>query len=377
MHKIVQFIVTSIVGFSFSAQATPPLSTTPFEVEQKQLIESEKNSIKVFKEASPMVVSVDSTQRVHDFFSMSSHEVPAGSGSGFVWDNQGHVVTNFHVIRNAQRRSTKISVTTKDGQELSAEIVGVEPKKDIAVLRVPKLAQKFNGFSTKVSNSKQLQVGQKVLAIGNPFGFEHTLTQGVVSATNRSMPSVLHDIKIRNMIQTDASINPGNSGGPLIDSSGRLIGMNTAIISGSGSSSGVGFAVPSNTIKRVVKQIIQYGEVVQPGIGIEPLDSFQMQMLSRYGHNVKKGVVIKAVVPGSPAEKMGLKGLEIDRRHGVKLGDVITHVDQKPVDTFDDLYYELSEKTIGEKVELSFIRNQKTKTKVIQLAALNKLAIQR
>ena len=315
--------------------------------EAEFLIENEKNTVEIFKQASPLVVSVDSTRMTADFFRMNFQEVPAGSGTGFIWDDKGHIVTNFHVIQGALSRASQIWVTTKDGQRLEAQLVGSEPKKDIAVLKVKKLNPELKGFSKRLAQSDQLQVGQKVLAIGNPFGFEQTLTTGIVSALDRSMPTINQSITIRNMIQTDASINPGNSGGPLLDSRGYLTGMNTAIISGSGSSAGIGFAVPSNTIARMADQIIRYGQVRQPGLGITGLVGYRKSLLARYGIELPEGVVIEEVQAGSPADRAGLRGLIYHPRHGVKLGDVITHIDKEKVRNFDDLYNILSEKKTG------------------------------
>lgn len=364
-------VLFALLSATPSAQALN--SNTKLDSPEKfHFIESEKNTIQVFKKASPLVVSVDSTRIAADFFSMNYHEIPAGSGSGFIWDNKGHIITNFHVIQDAiQRSSSQISITTKDNQELKAKIIGFEPRKDIAVLKVNGLKLNAKGFKNNLANSKILQVGQKVLAIGNPFGFEQTLTQGVVSALDRSMPSVFSSVTIRNMIQTDASINPGNSGGPLLNSQGQLIGMNTSIISQSGSSAGIGFAVPSNTIHRIVNQIIKHGRVIQPGIGITRLDTMRTKMLKRYGYNIEKGVVIESVIPNSPAEQAGLKGLQYSRSNGVKLGDIITWIDNKEIQNYDDLYNILSEKQVGDNITLKIKRNGRTLTKELPLTALN------
>ena len=225
-YLILLIPVSITLGFTQKNPSSPVLATSNF------LLDDEKNTISVFSQSSEFVLSVHSTKLTTDFFSWDTTEIPRGSGTGFLWDNKGHVITNYHVIRGAN----KLSVTTKDGKTYRAEVVGGEPRKDIAVLLVKKLTGR-QGFSQRISNSKALQVGQKVLAIGSPFGFEQTLTTGIISALNRTMPSLMPSVTIRNMVQTDASINPGNSGGPLLDSRGFLIGMNTAIISASGSSS--------------------------------------------------------------------------------------------------------------------------------------------
>lgn len=369
---MVKNIFVFILGFGMLLP-TSALALAPTEMQQEQsyLISDEKNTIDVFKESSPLVVSVDSIAQTADIFSLRTEEIPAGSGTGFIWDDKGHVITNFHVIQAARYSNTQIFVTTKGGKRLKAEIVGIEPRKDIAVLKVKNLKTKLKGFSEKLANSTQLQVGQKVLAIGSPFGFEQTLTKGIISALNRSMPTVSRSITIRNMIQTDASINPGNSGGPLLDSRGYLTGMNTAIISGSGSSAGIGFAVPSNTIARMADQIIKYGQVRQPGLGIYGLEPREKMLLSRYGFDLSKGFVIESVEKGSPADIAGLQGLRRHPSYGVKLGDIITHIDNTEVQTYDDLYNTLSAKDPGDVVNVKLLRNGKTIEKQVTLKVLN------
>ena len=368
MRKLINptlfFCFVFVFAYATSAQSF-------FEKENKFLIESEKNTIEVFKQSSPLVVSVDSTMKKHDFFSMSTREIPTGSGSGFIWDNQGHIVTNYHVIQGAQNFSRKIWVRTKDGKKILAKIVGSEPGKDIAVLKVDKNQLSQLGFESKVADSNKLQVGQKVLAIGNPFGFDQTLTTGIVSALKRSMPAVNSNITIRNMIQTDASINPGNSGGPLLDSRGYLIGMNTAIISGSGSSAGIGFAVPSNTIARLTKQIIKYGQIQKPGIGITGLSQYQKLNLVNYGYDINEGAVIASVIKGSPADKAGLIGIKPRGRRGVLMGDIIIKLDNEKISDFDDLYNLLSEKDIGDQVKLTINRHGKIIHKRVSLDVIN------
>ena len=213
------------------------------------------------KRTQNSVVFITNIQLVRDFFFSSEEAVPRGSGSGFVWDDKGHIVTNYHVIEDGDI----FNVTLPNQEQRQARLVGKEPNKDIAVLR---LEGDLSGlFPVVPGSSRDLQVGQKVIAIGNPFGFDHTVTKGIVSALGRNMPGA-GGVTIRDMIQTDASINPGNSGGPLLDSAGRLIGMNTMIISPSGASSGIGFAVPVDTIKKIVPEIIRYGKVQRPGLGV-------------------------------------------------------------------------------------------------------------
>ena len=232
----------------------------------------EENTIAVFKSAAPSVVFVTNIAVRQDVY-LDEFAIPQGSGSGFLWDREGHIVTNYHVVAGGNA----FLVTLKDHTELPARLVGYEPRKDIAVLKVEARPEKLKPLP--LGDSASLQVGQGTLAIGNPFGLDNTLTSGIVSALNRQVRSI-GDVTIRDMIQTDAAINPGNSGGPLLDSSGNLIGMNMVIYSPSGASAGIGFAVPVNTIKRIVPQLIAYGHTVAPGIGITVLkDDIKARLL--------------------------------------------------------------------------------------------------
>jgi S1-C subfamily serine protease len=273
-------------------------------------------------------------------------EVPAGSGSGFVWDQNGHIVTNFHVVDGARA----LTVRLEGEKSFEAKVVGAEPRKDIAVLKIN--APKAELVPIRVAPAKAaLEVGQKAIAIGNPFGLDHTLTTGIISALGRQVDGA-GGVTIRDMIQTDAAINPGNSGGPLLDSSGQLIGMNTMIFSKSGTSAGIGFAVPSATIARIVPQIIKSGKVEQVGLGIQ-LDPAQ-RLERRSGI---RGVIVTGVIPGGSAEKAGLRGLtETDQ--GLVLGDVITGIDGTRIDDYDALYNTLDGKKAGEKVKVEVLRNK-------------------
>ncbi len=366
-------LIYSLLFLSLGAKAAPhiPFELPHVKAEKAYLIENEKNTIEIFKEASPLVVSVDSTRMAQHIFSSHSEEIPAGSGSGFIWDDQGHIITNFHVVQGALNNSSQIWVSNNKGERFKASIVGTEARKDIAVLKVSGLPKDLKGFKDKVARSSEMQVGQKVLAIGNPFGFEHTLTTGIISAKDRSMPSVFSAVSIRNMIQTDASINPGNSGGPLLDSRGYLLGMNTAIVSSSGASAGIGFAVPSNTVKRIANQLIEFGEVKQAGLGIHSLNGYRKMMLARYGYEVTDGVVIESVLPDSPAAKAGLRGIEEHPRTGVRIGDVITAINDSKIKNFDDLYNILSEKKEGDVVKVEYRRMGRILTKEVKLATID------
>ncbi|MCA9626911.1 MAG: trypsin-like peptidase domain-containing protein [Myxococcales bacterium] len=316
-------------------------------------IEDESNSIQIFREVAPSVVFVTQKRVVLDRYAMRATEVPAGSGSGFIWDDAGHVVTNFHVIAGAQ----SLSVTLYDQKTYEAKVIGAEPRKDIAVLALigaPKPALKPIRIQHDSKQIARLEVGQKAVAIGNPFGLDHTLTTGIVSALGREVQGV-GGVTIRDMIQTDAAINPGNSGGPLLDSGGRLIGMNTMIFSKSGSSAGIGFAVPASTIARVVPQLIDHGAVKQVGIGIQ-IDP-QGRLEQRAG---LKGVIVLETTKGSPAEKLGLQGVRETRR-GIAIGDVIIGVAGKQVEDYDDLYNALDGFEEGAKVKLRVQRGEQVR----------------
>ena len=316
------------------------------------LLSDEKNTIEVFKKFSPLAVNVHSLRTVVDPY-FDIFQIKKGSGSGFLWNRDGYVVTNYHVIRH----SKNIAVTLNHGKTVLAKIVGVAPKKDIAVLKLnstKSLSQIMHYNQIPMADSSGLQVGQKTIAIGNPFGLSRTLTTGVVSALDREVPGV-GGVSLRGMIQTDASVNPGNSGGPLLNSQGELIGMNTMIYTRSGTASGIGFAIPSNDIKRFVNQIIRNGKITQPGLGIHILSKSVAAQL-----NIK-GVIVERVILGSPAEKAGLKGSIIHRDGTITLGDVIISIDSKPINNYNDLYGVLSNKRIGQEVTVEVLRNNKVK----------------
>jgi S1-C subfamily serine protease len=330
--------IPSVVPAPPRADPIAPLSSAAF-------IEDERNTINVFRETAASAVFVTQKQVVVDYWAGQAVEVPAGSGSGFVWDDQGHIVTNFHVVQNAR----SVTVTLQDQSTHDAVVRGVEPRKDIAVLKIEAPKEKLVPIRLRDNKRQNLEVGQKTIAIGNPFGLDHTLTVGIVSAVGRSVDGV-GGVTIRDMIQTDAAINPGNSGGPLLDSGGRLIGMNTAIYSKSGVSAGVGFAVPATTIQRVVPQIIRTGRAEQVGLGI------RIDVEQRFERRAGvRGVVVLGVQPGSPAEKAGLRGVERTIR-GAVLGDIIVGIDGKAVDDYDDLYNALDAHQPGDHVKLKVRR---------------------
>jgi S1-C subfamily serine protease len=304
-------------------------------------------------------VFITNMQYVQDFFFTSDQPVARGSGSGFVWDDKGHIVTNFHVIEDG----VKFMVSLPNQKQIEAKLIGREPAKDIAVLqlqeRVPDL------LPVQIGTSEDLEVGQKVIAIGNPFGFDHTVTKGIVSALGRNMPGA-GGVTIRDMIQTDASINPGNSGGPLLDSSGELVGMNTMIISPSGTSSGVGFAVPVDMIKKIVPQIIQFGKVTRPGIGGL---SFLKDEYAR--RTDVEGAVILDVPRGGQAYELGLRGLGRDSFGRLYVRDVIKAIDGTKVKSYDDLFSALDNYKIGDTVTLTVDRDGKTRPVKVQLVGID------
>ena len=326
-----------------STVASTPLPKPPRPVDDHLLrTEDERNSIDVFQRVAPATVFVTQKRLVVDFFG-SATEVPAGSGTGFIWDEKGHVVTNYHVIQKAQA----LVVTLHDHRMFDAEIVGAEPRKDIAVLKLTEVPDDL--IRVGVMRSRKLQVGQKTLAIGNPFGLDNTLTTGVISALGREVKGI-GGVTIRDMIQTDAAINPGNSGGPLLNSAGELIGMNTMIFSRSGASAGIGFAVPVSAINRVVPQIIATGRAEQVGLGVQ-IDPSQ-RLERRAGI---EGVIILRVIQGTPAEKAGLVGITQDRR-GISLGDVIVGINDKKVTDYDDLYNILDRHRASDTVKVTVNR---------------------
>ncbi len=319
------------------------------------LTPEEKRDIDVFRRASAAVVFITNIAKQQDFWSMTEREIPQGSGSGFVWDAKGHIVTNFHVVDGA----SALQVTLSDKSTWDAEVVGAAPNKDLAVVRIKAPANRLTPLP--VGSSGTLLVGQRVLAIGNPFGLDHTLTVGVVSALGRDLQSP-GGRRIKDVVQTDAAINPGNSGGPLLDSSGRLIGVNAAIYSPSGASAGIGFAIPVDTVKRLVPQMIERGQPVQPGIGIEPLRAS--------GRIDIPGVIVRAVTRGGPADKAGIEGIQRTRR-GFALGDVIVAVNGKDVANLDEMADAFDAAGVGKQVTLTVMRDGKKRDVQLTLRDLS------
>ena len=328
-------------------QVTP---RAPIDGEEKRVVDT-------FESSAPSVVFITSKRRGSFFY---REEAAQGSGSGFIWDEQGHVVTNFHVIQGGNR----FEVVLHDQSSYEAEVVGFYADKDLAVLRIKIDRDRIRPLP--LGSTEQLAVGQRVLAIGNPFGLDQTLTTGVVSALNRTIPSV-NNRKISGVIQTDAAINPGNSGGPLLDSAGRLIGVNTQIYSTSGSSAGIGFAIPVDTVNDVVPQLIRFGKVSRPGLGFYPIHNNSRVM--RYLG--KQGLMIQDVTPGGSADRAGLRGVRVARDGSTLLGDIIVQVDGQKIRGLQELTDVLDRHRVGDEVEVTVLRNNRNVTVKMKLQAIN------
>lgn len=357
------FILTLVVGLvwilgnrlriNFPAPGAEPRAVTP----RGELAADERATIELFRQASPSVVYITTLTQRRDIFSLNLFEIPQVAGSGFIWDQDGHIITNFHVIQGA----SGARVTLADHSNWDAQLVGAAPDQDVAVLRInaPKSALKPIAIGT----SADLLVGQKVFAIGNPFGLDQTLTTGIISALGREIEAVTGR-NISGVIQTDAAINPGNSGGPLLDSAGRLIGVNTAIYSASGASAGIGFAVPVDTVNRVVPQLIKHGRVIRPGIGVRIADDSTTRRLG------VQGVLIMQVDRGSAAEAAGLRGTQRDAGGRLILGNVIVGIAADTIASSDDLLNILDKYQVGETVKVSLLRDGTRLTVSVTLQAL-------
>ena len=340
-----------------AALAQPPAAQSRAVAPRGPLNAEESNHIAVFKAASPSVVHITTLEVGRDVFTADLTQLPRGTGSGFVWDEHGHIVTNFHVIQagNAAR------VTLADQTSYAADLVGAFPDRDLAVLRIDAPASRLPPIP--LGRSRDLQVGQQVYAIGNPFGLDRTLTRGIVSALDREFESVTRR-RIRGAIQTDAAINPGNSGGPLLDSAGRLIGVNTAIFSTSGANAGIGFAIPVDEVNRIVPRLIRDGRLLRPALGITAAPEGLAQALQLPG-----GVPIARVVPGGPAHKAGLRAFARGGDGRLVQGDVITAVVGEPVADFDDLLDQLERYQAGERITLTLWRAGRSRLQAVELAA--------
>ena len=371
-------LLVAALGCSLSSEAflstptpTPPPTPTQSAPQVPSMPEEPANALEaqveaVYDQAGSTVVNITSVTYAYDFF---FNPVPQeGSGSGFVYDSEGHIVTNYHVIEDAE----ELSVTLADGQTYSAEVVGEDPTNDLAVIRID--AEDLPE-PVPLGDSDVLRVGQFVVAIGNPFGLERTLTAGVISSLGRVIRGPDNRF-IGEVIQTDAAINPGNSGGPLLDLRGRLIGINSQIVSPSQANAGVGFAVPSNTVRRVVPELIARGRYPHPWLGIEPisLTAERARAFRQAGMEgvVENGVLVLQVVPGGPAEEAGIRGgsrlVQIGRYRIPLGGDIITAINGESVADYQDLTVYLETETqIEDTVDVTVIRDGEEQTIAVTL----------
>jgi S1-C subfamily serine protease len=333
----------------------------------------ERNNQEVYTLTSPGVVNITSTMIVRDWF--SAYQARGGSGSGSILDKEGHILTNAHVIQGASELEVKLS----NGKTYPARALGEDLDNDLALIKID--APRENLTPITLGASKELFVGQKVLAIGNPFGFDLTLTTGIVSGLARPLKSELTGRLIEGVIQTDAAINPGNSGGPLLNTRGQLIGINTMIYSPSGGSVGIGFAVPVETAKRVISDIKQYGRVRKPNLAIEayPLNRLSPQLINALGLPVSEGFMVVSVVPGGAADRAGIQNAEEVRvgRYLIPVGDIITKIDGQPVVKQEDMDHVLNNKNVGDQVQVEILRGGRRQTLTVQLTEAPRAARQR
>lgn len=350
-------VVLWLVFNSFQRTPRNPNAEPRAITARGDLAADELNTIEIFRENSASVVYVTSISLRRGLFSLNAVEIPQGTGSGFVWDKDGRVVTNYHVISDANR----IEVTMADQSTWKAALVGAAPDKDLAVLQITAPAQQLTPIT--IGSSRNLLVGQKVFAIGNPFGLDQTITSGIISALNREISGITGRT-IRGVIQTDAAINPGNSGGPLLDSAGRLIGVNTAIYSPSGAYAGIGFAVPVDEVNRVIPELIRHGRLIKPGLGASLADE---RVTRKLGID---GILILHIEQGGPAHLAGLRPTT-QYRGEIVLGDVITEIAGKKVRSSNDIRDVLETFKVGEEVMVTVNRDGKLLEVPIRLAPIN------
>ncbi|MGK0673390.1 MAG: trypsin-like peptidase domain-containing protein [Halothiobacillaceae bacterium] len=330
-----------------------PRTITP----RGDLAADEAATIELFERTRESVVFITTREQVQDLWTRNIFSVPRGTGSGVLWDDAGHVVTNFHVIQGASEAWVRLA----DGRQMRASLVGASPVHDLAVLRIGLGRQR--PAPIPLGESHNLRVGQKVFAIGNPFGLDWTLTTGIVSALDRSLTTET-GITMEHLIQTDAAINPGNSGGPLLDSAGRLIGINTAIYSPSGASAGIGFAVPVDTVNHVVPQLIRHGRYLRPSLGIQVNEDLNRRLTRLLG---VEGVVILGITRGSAAEASGLVGATFSRDGLIVPGDIILALEGRPVTSVRELQARLDDFKVGDTVRLTIINQGQRSEKSVTL----------
>lgn len=348
-------VAATLVGPS--AEQPAPAPETRAVAPRTDLGADEQRTIHLFEEASPSVVYITTVALQAEFFSRDIAQIPLGTGSGFIWDDAGHIITNFHVIQGADAAR----VTLADRTTWEAKLVGVAPEKDLAVLKIDAPREKLHPIPLGASHD--LRVGQSVFAIGNPFGLDQTLTTGIISALGREIESA-DGTPIRDVIQTDAAINPGNSGGPLLDSAGRLIGVNAAIRSPSGASAGIGFAIPVDAVNWVVPELIAFGKVRRPSIDLEVANPYIARRLG-----IEQGLLVLDITPGGAAAKAGLQPTKRTRRGEIILGDIITAIDGQPIRVPGDLRLALERRQAGETIAVTVLRNRREVTVRLTLAA--------
>ena len=333
--------------------------STPVNISDPSVVSDEQNSIEVYRSISPGVAFINTTSVSQNWW---GEQEGRGNGSGSVIDSQGHILTNYHVIERAQQ----ITVNFGGDKSYPAKLVGGDPDTDLAVIKVEAPASALT--VVPLGDSDKLTVGQKVLAIGNPFGLDRTLTTGVISGLQRPIRA-RNDRPIDAAIQTDASINPGNSGGPLLDKFGRMIGINSQILSPAGGSVGVGFAVPANTAKRIIPQLIQFGEVRRPKLSADLRSISELAEKQGIRLPVSDGLLVANVLPGGAAANAGIRGLSRDAEGSVLLGDVIVAVDGEKMSSVDDLYRYLDKKQFGDTVQVEVLRSGQRSTVPVRLTA--------
>lgn len=363
LFRILLLIIVLFMGFwmgvswknSDAASGEPSADTTlvqksqvaPVTAESRtDLKKEELETIRLFENATSSVTYITTINRRMDYWTRNIYEIPSGTGSGFIWDSEGHIVTNYHVIKDGDLAQ----VTLSDRSTWDAKVVGVAPEKDLAVLKIDAPKQLMKPLPVGASNN--LLVGQNVYAIGNPFGLDQTLTTGIISALGREIKSVA-GIPIKEVIQTDAAINPGNSGGPLLDSSGKLIGVNTAIYSPSGAYAGIGFSIPVDVLAWVIPELINYGKIKRPSLGIEMATAQQASQLGI------EGALILGVTENGAADKAGIQPTYRNRYGRIELGDIIIGIDDFEVSSPGDMVLILENYQPGDKVRVKIKRGEK------------------